>query len=59
MLYADYGMDFYGNSIIASGAFIDEHPDAIAGFNRAVAKGLKDAIADPEAAVAMVAEYDP
>jgi NitT/TauT family transport system substrate-binding protein len=59
MLYADYGMDFYGNSIIASGAFIDAHPDAIAGFNRAVAKGLKDVIADPAAAVAMVADYDP
>jgi len=59
MLYSDYGMDFYGNSVIASGAFIEQHPDAIAGFNRAVVKGLKDVIADPAAAVAMVAEYDP
>jgi NitT/TauT family transport system substrate-binding protein len=59
MLYADYGMDFYGSSIIASGAFIDQHPDAVAGFNRAVAKGLKDVIADPAAAVALVADYDP
>jgi NitT/TauT family transport system substrate-binding protein len=59
MLYADYGMDFYGNAVIASGAFIEEHPEAVAGFNRAVAKGLKEVIADPEAAVALVAEYDP
>ena len=55
MLYSDYGMDFYGNGVIASGAFIDQHPDAVAGFNRAVAKGLKDVIADPAAAVALVA----
>ncbi len=59
MLYADYGMDFYGNAVIASGAFIEEHPEAVAGFNRAVAKGLKEVIADPAAAVALVAEYDP
>jgi NitT/TauT family transport system substrate-binding protein len=59
MLYADHGMDFYGNAVIASGAFIEEHPDAVAGFNRAVAKGLDDVVADPEAAVALVAEYDP
>jgi NitT/TauT family transport system substrate-binding protein len=59
MLYADYGMDFYGNAVIASGGFIDEHPEAVAGFNRAVAKGLGEVIADPKAAVALVAEYDP
>ena len=41
MLYADYGMDFYGNAVIASGAFIEEHPEAVAGFNRAVAKGSR------------------
>jgi NitT/TauT family transport system substrate-binding protein len=59
MLYADYGMDFYGNAVIASGGFIEEHPEAVAGFNRAVAKGLREVIADPKAAVALVAEYDP
>jgi NitT/TauT family transport system substrate-binding protein len=59
MLYSDYGLDFYGNAVIASGAFIGKHPDAIAGFDRAVARGLKDTIADPAAAVAMVAAYDP
>lgn len=59
MLYADHGMDFYGNAVIASGAFIEEHPEAVAGFNRAVAKGLKEVVADPAAAVALVAGYDP
>jgi NitT/TauT family transport system substrate-binding protein len=59
MLYADYGMDFYGNAVIASGAFIEKHPDAVAAFNRAVTRGLKDVLADPASAVALVAKYDP
>jgi len=59
MLYADHGMDFYGNAVIASAAFIEEHPEAVAGFNRAVARGLKDVLADPAAAVELVAKYDP
>jgi NitT/TauT family transport system substrate-binding protein len=59
MLYADHGMDFYGNAVIASKAFIEEHPDAVAGFNRAVVRGLKDVLADPAGAVELVAEYDP
>jgi NitT/TauT family transport system substrate-binding protein len=59
MLYADYGMDFYGNAVIASGGFIESNPDAIAGFNRAVARAMQFIIENREEAVAMVAEYDP
>ena len=59
MLYADFGMDFYGNAVIASGDFIASNPEAIAGFNRAVAKAMQFIIENREEAVAMVAEYDP
>jgi len=59
MLYADHGMDFYGNAVIASGEFIESNPEAIAGFNRAVAKAMQFIIENREEAVAMVAEYDP
>ncbi len=59
MLYADHGMDFYGNAVIASGDFIESNPEAIAGFNRAVAKAMQFIIENREEAVAMVAEYDP
>ena len=59
MLYKDFGMDFYGNAVIASGAFMEEHPEAVAGFNRAVAKGMKYVVANPQEAVAMVAARDP
>ena len=58
-LYADYGMDFYGNAVIASGRFMAEQPDAVAGFIRATVKGWKDVIADPEGAVDVVAKSDP
>jgi NitT/TauT family transport system substrate-binding protein len=59
MLYADHGMDFYGNALIASAAFIEENPEAVAAFNRAVVRGLKDVLADPAGAVELVAKYDP
>lgn len=59
MLYKDFGMDFYGNAVIAGGDFIAEHPEAVAGFNRAVAKGLKWVIENPEQAVDIVAAVDP
>lgn len=58
-LYADYGMDFYGNAVIASGDFIKEHPEAVAGFIRATVRGWKDIIADPEGAIDIVAKSDP
>lgn len=59
MLYRDYGMDFYGNAVIASGSFIESNPEAVAGFNRAVAKAMRFIIQNPEEAVEMVAAYDP
>ena len=58
-LYADFGMDFYGNAVIASGAFIESNPDAVSGFIAATLKGWRDVIADPEAAIAVVANSDP
>jgi len=58
-LYADFGMDFYGNAVIASGSFIEENPDAVAGFIRATIRGWKDIIADKEGAIEIVAKSDP
>lgn len=58
-LYSDFGMDFYGNAVIASGKFIEEHPDAVAGLIRATVRGWKDIIADPQGAIEIVAKFDP
>jgi NitT/TauT family transport system substrate-binding protein len=48
--YADAGLDLYGNGIIASDATIKSNPDLVRRFVTATMQGLKDAIADPQAA---------
>ena len=56
--YPQHGVKLYGNAIIVSEAFLKKHPDAVRGFLRAFAKGVKDVIADPKAAVATVKARD-
>ncbi|HSK40263.1 MAG TPA: ABC transporter substrate-binding protein [Arenibaculum sp.] len=58
-LYSDYGMDFYGNAVIASDAFAEENPEAVRGFLRALTRGWKDVAADPEASIGAVTAMDP
>jgi NitT/TauT family transport system substrate-binding protein len=57
--YGDYGMDLYSNAIIASRALVKDHPDAVKGFLRAINKSIKDAIKDPDAAIAAVKKREP
>jgi NitT/TauT family transport system substrate-binding protein len=52
--YADVGLDLYGNGIIASDALIKSNPDLVRRFVGATMQGLKDAIADPVAAGAIM-----
>jgi NitT/TauT family transport system substrate-binding protein len=49
--YPDYGVKLYGNVIIASPKLIKENPAAIKAFLSAFAKGAKDVIANPAAAI--------
>lgn len=58
MLYNDYGVELYGNAIIASPKFIAEKPKLVEGFLRAFNKALKETIANPEAAAAYVKATD-
>lgn len=51
ILMADHGVALYGNAIIVNTDFAKANPAVITGFLRAVAKGWKDTIADPAAAV--------
>ncbi len=51
ILMADHGVALYGNAIIVNTDFAKANPEAVTGFIRAVAKGWKDTIADPSAAV--------
>jgi len=59
MKYPDFGVELYGNAIIASPKIIAENPRAVAGFLRAFNKALKEVIFDPAASVASVKERDP
>ena len=49
--YSDFGVKLYGNVVIASPKLIKENPAAIKSFLKAFAKGAKDVMANPAAAI--------
>jgi len=57
--YDAYGMDLYSNAIIVSRKFVKEHPEAVKGFLKALNHGIKDAIANPQAAIDAVVTREP
>ena len=58
MLYADFGLDFYGNAVIVGSKFAAEKPNAVKGFNKATIRAWKDVIANPAEAVAIAKGVD-
>lgn len=58
MLYADYGLDFYGNSVVVSRKFLKENEAAIPGICRAVCKGWQDALSNPKAVTDSLVKAD-
>lgn len=56
--YADNGVKLYGNVIIVSPKLIKENPAAIKAFLQAFTKGVKDVIANPNAAIDTVKARD-
>ena len=59
MLYKDFGMDFYGNAVIASPKYIAENGPDIKAFNTATVKAMRWVVANRDQAVEMVAKIDP
>ena len=59
LLMADYGLALYGNAIIVNTDFAKKNAKKVTGFLRAVAKGWKDVIANPDAGAKMVAARNP
>ena len=47
----DYGVDLYGNAIVANPDFMRFNPKAVAGFVKATIKGVQETIRNPEAAI--------
>ena len=56
--YPAYGVKLYGNVIITTPKMIKENPQALKSFLTAFARGVKDVVANPEAAVADVKARD-
>jgi len=54
LAYRDAGLDFYSNGIIVRDEMLQKEPDLVRAFLRATQKGLRDAIADPDAAGAAI-----
>lgn len=48
--YADAGLDYYGNGIIASEEIIQKDPELVKAFVRATLKGMETAFANPDEA---------
>jgi len=53
-LMADYGVELYGDVIMASENFAAEKPEALRGFLRAYVKALKETVRDPGSAIETV-----
>jgi NitT/TauT family transport system substrate-binding protein len=56
--FADNGVKIYGNVIIVSPKMLKENPTAVKAFLVAFAKGAKEVMANPEAAIETVKERD-
>jgi len=57
--YPEYGVRLYSNTVVANQKFIDSSPQAIAGFLRALTKGIREVVADPDGAIQYVKQRDP
>jgi len=55
----DYGVDLYGNVIIANPDFMKFSPKAVAGFVKATIKGIQETIRSPETAIDSLMKRNP
>ena len=56
--YPDFGVKLYGNAIIASPKILKDNPAAVKAFLSACAKGMKDVMGNPAAAIGDVKARD-
>lgn len=58
-LWADYGIEMYGNSMITSDKMLEEHPDVVKRFVNATLAAWSWTIEHPEEAIRILAKYHP
>ena len=59
LAYADVGLDYYGNGLIAAEETIRRQPDVLRAFVRATIRGMEDAFRDPAEAGRIINRYHP
>lgn len=57
--YSDAGVDLYSNGVMVSQKLAKEKPEAVKGLVRAINKAMKDCIANPDAAIELLAKVEP
>jgi NitT/TauT family transport system substrate-binding protein len=58
-LYADHGLELYGNAVIAPPSLLEENPEMVRSFLRALTAAWHDTLDDPASAVAVLKTVDP
>jgi NitT/TauT family transport system substrate-binding protein len=57
--YSDAGLDLYSNGVMVSQKLAKEKPQAVKGLVRAINKAMKDCLANPDAAIELLAKQEP
>jgi NitT/TauT family transport system substrate-binding protein len=57
--YGAAGLDIYSNGVMVSPALLADHPEAVSGMVKAIARAMADVMADPEAGVAVIKQIEP
>jgi NitT/TauT family transport system substrate-binding protein len=57
--FADAGLDLYSNGVMVSARLAKEKPEAARGLVRAIARAMRDVMADPDAAIDLLAAREP
>jgi NitT/TauT family transport system substrate-binding protein len=57
--YAEHGVTGYSQMIIASERTLEERPELVAGFVRALQRGMEFAVENPQEAVEVLASHEP
>jgi NitT/TauT family transport system substrate-binding protein len=57
--YADSGLDLYSNGVMVSAKLAKEKPEAVKGLVRAINRAVKETMANPDAAIDLLAAEEP
>jgi NitT/TauT family transport system substrate-binding protein len=57
--YSDSGIDLYSNGVMVSQKLAKEKPEAVKGLLRAVSRSMREVLAAPDAAIALLARKEP